>query len=114
MRGLTERTPGKRNEGAEKIIRVVSIEQTCSACPTQWEGLTSDGRVVYVRYRWGWLSIGVGGTLEEAVGERRYYGARLGGQWDGELEFDQLVEATQGVFEWPCKQAAGDETKEAC
>ena len=37
----------------EKIIR---IEQTCSACPSQWSMWTESGKYVYVRFRWGNLS----------------------------------------------------------
>lgn len=33
--------------------RITEIEQTCSACPSQWEGKTSSGEYVYIRYRWG-------------------------------------------------------------
>ena len=36
---------------------IVWLKQTCIACPSQWEGKLSDGRMVYIRYRWGHLSI---------------------------------------------------------
>lgn len=38
-------------------MRVANIKQTCSACPSQWEGHTEDGRMFYIRFRWGGLSI---------------------------------------------------------
>lgn len=47
------------------MIRVASITQTCHACPSQWEGLLDDGREVYVRYRFGWLSISIRVSGEE-------------------------------------------------
>jgi len=40
---------------------------TCRACPSQWEGETEDGRAIYVRYRHGYLSAGVGSTMDDAV-----------------------------------------------
>ena len=42
------------------MIKVTSITQTCSACPAQWEGITEDNRKIYVRYRWGYLSVRIG------------------------------------------------------
>lgn len=48
-------------------LRVKSIIRTCYACPSQWEGETEDGRKVYVRYRHGLLSVGLGATMDEAV-----------------------------------------------
>lgn len=36
-----------------------SLVQTCAACPSQWEAHLEDGRMVYVRFRWGGLAISV-------------------------------------------------------
>jgi hypothetical protein len=46
---------------------IVTLTQTCSVCPSQWEGKTDDGRGVYVRYRWGGLSFTVAATVDDAV-----------------------------------------------
>lgn len=35
------------------------LVQTCDACPSQWDAETDDGRPVYIRYRWGFLSVRV-------------------------------------------------------
>jgi len=43
------------------------LKMTCDVCPSQWEGKTEDGKTVYILYRWGCLSAGVGATLDEAV-----------------------------------------------
>ncbi|MCA1480782.1 hypothetical protein, partial [Bradyrhizobium sp. NBAIM08] len=58
-------------------IQIVRLEQTCGACPSQWEGVTDDGRVVYIRYRWGALTAGAGYTLDEAV-DAELFGAQVG------------------------------------
>ena len=34
-------------------IKRKHIERTCTACPSQWEGKLSDGRILYGRYRGG-------------------------------------------------------------
>jgi len=42
------------------MIHVSRLIQTSERNPSQWEGLTDDGECVYIRYRWGHLSIGTG------------------------------------------------------
>lgn len=37
--------------------RIKVLEMTCNACPTQWEGITEDGKKVYIRYRWSKLKL---------------------------------------------------------
>lgn len=43
---------------------VVSITQTCSMCPSQWEGKTDKGDEVYIRFRWGCLRLDINGETE--------------------------------------------------
>jgi hypothetical protein len=89
-------------------VRVVALEQTCMACPSQWEGRTDDDRPVYVRYRHGILRVSlgpVGGEIDDAVEAsqdgRSLVIARLGGQYDGEMDLDELRRHTAGVLAWP-------------
>ena len=49
------------------IPTIIDLVQTCLSAPSQWEGVLSDGRWLYVRYRHGDLSMGVGATLDEAL-----------------------------------------------
>jgi hypothetical protein len=39
------------------MIKITSIRRTCIACPSQWEGVSDDGRTVIIRYRHGYLSV---------------------------------------------------------
>lgn len=50
------------------------LYKTCDACPSQWEGRTTDNRPVYVRSRSGRLTAGVGelGEAVEKAVERAY------------------------------------------
>jgi hypothetical protein len=52
------------------ILVIVSLKQTCSACPSQWDAQTSDGRYVYIRYRWGMLRVDIAASREAWVDER--------------------------------------------
>lgn len=85
------------------MIRVVELEKTCEAVPAQWEGKTDDGRFVYVRYRYGWLAVSFGETMDEAVDGRTCtpFHAHVGGQFDGHMTESELAEHTRGVVEWP-------------
>lgn len=38
-------------------MKIVKAEQTCGACPSQWDAWTDEGRYVYLRYRWGCGSV---------------------------------------------------------
>ena len=90
---------------ARPETRVSKLTQTCKASPSQWEGLTDDGQFIYVRYRWGCLSIGSGKTMDEAVENANNLFERvLGDKRDGSLEFDKLREATAGIIAWPDAQ----------
>ena len=75
------------------------------ACPTQAEGVTDDDRAVYVRYRWGGLSVRVSepGDHSEfsAVRGEEIFQADIGDGFDGFLSEGQLRAATAEVIEWP-------------
>lgn len=62
---------------------------TCGACPTQYEIKLTDGRMVYVRYRWGYLSIRISenqtDNIYDAVEGKEIFADQLGGEYDGVL-----------------------------
>lgn len=78
------------------IAKVVSLTQTCSACPSQWEGRTDDDRPVYIRYRWGHLGIEIGEpgwetNLCKWPGNGTYHSVYESGEdMDGFMKFSEL------------------------
>jgi hypothetical protein len=77
------------------MIEINRLEQTCGGCPSQWEFYTFDNRPVYVRYRWGFLSVSIGkqnGTVWDAVGGVAFIGEELGDSLDGVIEWEQVKE----------------------
>ena len=87
-------------------IKIILVEQTCNACPSQWEALTADLRRVYVRYRHGFLSvIAVGrGILESgpASNAETVYDRLIDDTCcDGEMTYDELVSVTRERIRWP-------------
>lgn len=72
---------------------VAEIKQTCGACPSQWECKLEDGRFMYVRYRFGHLSIGIGDTMFYAVRNAlQHRGAELNNidEYDGVKTWDEI------------------------
>lgn len=85
-------------------MKIASLVQTCGACPSQWEGRTDDNRSIYVRYRWGHLSITVGskgGDITDAVMGQSVFEVDYGDGLDGVLEYEELKELTANFIEWP-------------
>ena len=78
-------------------MKVTYINQTCGACPSQWEGNLEDGRMFYARYRWGCLSIELSkektNNVMMAMGEdgNLIYNERLGDEFDGVFDQSELI-----------------------
>lgn len=87
------------------MIVVNEIEKTCEACPSQWEGTTDDDRCIYVRFRWGFLSVRIGspGDKSEFAGVRgkEILRKQLGGSYHGILSYEELVKATSEIIQLP-------------
>jgi hypothetical protein len=48
-------------------ITITELQQTCVACPSQWEGRLADGRALYIRYRHGYLRANAADTRDGAI-----------------------------------------------
>ena len=83
-------------------MKVVELQQTCEACPSQWTGRTDDGKWIYVRYRYGWLSIRVaeGDDVYAAVNGEEVFGKECGEDLDGWMTLAELIEHTPDI-QWP-------------
>ena len=83
------------------MMRIVKLYQTCPACPSQWEGETDDGRSVYIRYRYGRLTMSVAaGGINAAVDAEPCVVVSHGDGLDGYLTTDVMCELIPDV-EWP-------------
>lgn len=73
-------------------MEITNLVQTCGACPSQWEALTDDGRGVYVRYRWGYLSICVSNQPgEHGLEGREVYSVKMGDNLDGLIDWEVVA-----------------------
>jgi hypothetical protein len=67
-------------------MKLSNLAQTCDACPSQWEAETTDGQRVYVRYRWGHLSVELDG--------QSIYEADHGDSLDGDMTTERMLKLT--------------------
>ena len=92
-----------------QIIKIQEITKTCESCPAQWEGKTDEGKTVYIRYRWGELTIQVSpepsNNIYEAVNGVEVINKQLGDSLNGYLTYDELKNATAGIIEFPPSEA---------
>lgn len=92
-------------ESSRPSLVVTKIVQTCPASPSQWEGTTEDGRPLYIRYRFGFLSISVGpvgGDMNSAVNGEQWFGEEIGEGMDGYITLAEVCRHT-GMIVTPKK-----------
>ena len=94
----------KKGEGVERLV-IKRLIQTCTACPAQWEGWVEGGKMIYVRFRWGYLSVNISSMPTENVYDtvrgREIFGRQLSDDLDGCFDIEKLIEATKEVLEFP-------------
>lgn len=82
------------------MVKVTEIRRTCFACPSQWEGKTEAG-YVYIRFRWGTLTIRSGSTIQEAIGAPEIFEWHDTDSYGGFMEYDELKKITAEVLDLP-------------
>lgn len=80
------------HDGLGKAPRVVRMTQTCNACPAQWEGQTGEGKYIYIRFRYGYLSVQLEGIT--------IYGNECGDGLDGFMTSAELASQLLGVLDF--------------
>lgn len=70
--------------------KLKSLEQTCFACPSQWEGELENGKFIYIRFRWGNLGYGIGDTIGEAI-HNYDYGESISDGLDGLISEEEML-----------------------
>jgi len=74
---------------------IEDIEHTCWACPSQWEGTLTDGRMFYIRYRWGHLTFYVSENptinLYDALNTEPLVSKQCGEEFDGVMGLDEVM-----------------------
>jgi len=87
------------NDKKPKKLKVIELSLTCDACPTQWEGKTDDGEFLYIRYRFGNLTVGLGKTIDEAV-MNKIFEVPYGESLDGLLTATKMKKLTKSIMDF--------------
>ena len=87
------------------MIKVKNIILTCIACPAQWEGITEDNCIVYIRYRHGKLRIHKGlpgyDIKDTLKSDRIIFEKTLTTEDDGWLDYEDLKIIAKDLLELP-------------
>jgi len=87
----------------QQIIGIKYIKKTCECNPSQWEVKLVDGRMLYIRYRWGVLSIKVSpkktDDIMDAVNGREIIGKKLGAGFDSFLDDNTMKQYLRTALE---------------
>jgi hypothetical protein len=67
-------------------LRIKSLEQTCGACPSQWEGEMENGARIFIHYRYGWLSVD--------IDDVHVFGQEVGDSFGGVMDTEQMLRIT--------------------
>ena len=87
------------------MYKIVSFEQTCMACPSQWECTLDDGRMIYIRYRWSDLSVKVSDQptedIYDAVDGKEIFSSGTSSGFHGVMSLEELQYETRDLLQWP-------------
>ena len=79
------------------MLTLASIKRTTWASVSQFEGATIDGLPVYVRYRWGELSVWLGsGRNSQALEGKQIFWGKYGDPHNFDVVWNE-VEAVTGI-----------------
>lgn len=82
----------------EDIMKVIKLEQTTTACPTQFEGQLENGHYIYIRYRGGFLLAGSAKSEIDFWGNKNFvlryniFNKSIGDQFDGWIKLDEIAQ----------------------
>lgn len=75
---------------ARPTLKLARIEQTCHACPSQWDAWTEDGTYIYIRYRYGYLTVTRYDDPEADRGDV-LFAMQYGDDLDGTMNEDEML-----------------------
>lgn len=82
--------------------KLKALQRTCEAFPAQWEGVTYDGKFVYIRYRYGCLQLSVANTEDAAVRGSAAFSDSVfieyGHDMQGNLKLTDLMRLSKDFF----------------
>ena len=105
------------------MIKIKELKQTCLCFPSQWEGSLETGESIYIRYRWGRLSVRTSfqpsNDIIDAINGNEILSITCSDALDGCLSKEGLIGLTKSVIEYPdgiiedirCKEREANEKR---
>lgn len=83
-------------------MKVKQITSSGGACPYQCEGILEDGRIFYLRYRWGKLTLRVA-AHEDFLWENNsvVFSKVIGEDMEGFADNEKFHQELDGIIEFP-------------
>lgn len=78
------------------IVSIAELIPLCGGCPSDWEARDHLGREVYIRFRWGRLSV----TVTEDDRFETILSLKHGHPMDGVMSIEEMVPLTKEVIDW--------------
>lgn len=75
-----------------KYKEIYNLVNEGTVCPSQWHAKTIDGIPLYIRYRYGYLTVTEWFYDKEKRNE--IFGTEYGGKYDGYLEDEMMLKLT--------------------
>lgn len=86
------------------MIKIKTILHWGGACPFQLDALTDDNRLIYGRYRHGWIEVRIGAkddlSEDAAVSGESLLREKIGENFDGYIDIEQFKLETEELIDW--------------
>lgn len=76
-------------------IKLHQLNKISYACPSQWIGITTNNKRIYIRYRWGILTVRKSLTNRNCI-----YKEVVGDELDGHLNTVNMIHHTKDVLDY--------------
>jgi len=83
--------------------KIKELKRTCMGCPSQWVGKLNNGRMIYIRYRWGCLEVNISknptNDVSDAVEGKLIFKKYTGGEYDGIMKDSKMFSLLKDIIE---------------
>jgi len=85
--------------------KIKELIKTCEVFPSQWQGTFEDGRMFYIRYRWGNLNVYVSKeptteVFDAVNGDNILSLDNHGEQFDGYMENETMLNLIKNIIDY--------------
>lgn len=73
-------------------MKILKLVRTCLARPAAWEGIDEQNQIIYIRYRWGQMTMRQGSPNEEFDIARMplVFNESIGDNFDGLIDYADM------------------------